>query len=91
MIKASRRSVITAILAIFANPRLACAEHPGHKATIAQERFAKMIAFAHQRAVADKNYSRKHSGKSSVAIERYVASHWHEYIEAAQAMLDVRG
>lgn len=79
--KTSRRILLTGLAGLAVAPTtVAAATMPRvHDATVAEERYARMIAAAH---APDVTCARQ--------AERYAAAHWPEYIVAARAVLDAR-
>lgn len=79
--KTSRRILLTGLagLAVAPTTVAATAMPPVHDATVAEERYARMIAAAH---APDVTCARQ--------AERYAAAHWPEYVVAARAVLDAR-
>ena len=66
------------VVAPAAVPALAVTQADNH-ATVAEERFARLIAVAHAPDVTCANQA-----------ERYADAHWPEYVVAARAVLDAR-
>jgi hypothetical protein len=80
--KPSRRILLAGLAGLAVIPTEAsafAAPQAANDATVAEERFARMIAAAH---APDINYAHQ--------AERYADAHWHEYIVAAQAVIDAR-
>jgi hypothetical protein len=78
--KTSRRTVLAAMAGLLAAPRVASAAAAADaaKETVAEERFARLIAAAH---VPDARARQ---------AERYADVHWRDYVAAARAVLSAR-
>ncbi|MCK1733073.1 hypothetical protein IVA79_03645 [Bradyrhizobium sp. 138] len=80
--RTSRRILLTGLAGLAIAPTAAVAAAP-HLATddttVAEERFARMIAAAH---APDVSCARQ--------AERYADAHWPDYVVAARAVLDAR-
>lgn len=80
--RTSRRILLTGLAGLAIAPTAAVAAAP-HLATddttVAEERFARMIAAAH---APDVSCARQ--------AERYADAHWRDYVVAARAVLDAR-
>lgn len=79
--KTSRRILLAGLAGLAVAPTAtAAAPAPGlADATVAEERFARMIAAAHAPDVA-----------CTRQAERYADAHWPDYVVAARAVLDAR-
>ncbi|QPF92254.1 hypothetical protein [Bradyrhizobium commune] len=77
----SRRILLAGMAAIAVAPAAAAVAQPTPTigATVAEERFARMIAAAHAPDVT-----------CAYQAERYADMHWQEYVSAARAVLDAR-
>ncbi|MBW7961479.1 hypothetical protein [Bradyrhizobium sp. BR 10261] len=77
----SRRILLTGLAGLAVAPTaVAAAPVPAAgNATVAEERFARMIAAAHASDVTGVEQA-----------ERYADAHWPEYVAAARAVLDAR-
>ena len=77
----SRRILLTGLAGLAVVPAaVAAAPTPAvGEATVAEERFARMIAAAHAPEVT-----------SARQAERYADAHWPDYVDAARAVLDAR-
>nr|WP_249141952.1 hypothetical protein [Bradyrhizobium diazoefficiens] len=76
----SRRILLAGMAGLAVAPGAAAAPAPAFDgATVAEERFARMIAAAHAPDVA-----------CARQAERYADMHWRDYVEAARAVLDAR-
>jgi hypothetical protein len=81
--KTSRRILLAGMAGLVAAPQAATAFGPASAAddmTVAEERFARMIAAAHAPDIACAHQA-----------ERYAEAHWQEYVAAARAVLNARG
>lgn len=79
--KTSRRTLLTAMAGLLAAPRVASAAGAAADATretVAEERFARLIAAAQ----APDTRTRQ--------AERYADAHWRDYVAAARAVLSAR-
>lgn len=79
--KTSRRTLLAAIAALLAAPRVASAAGAASdaaKETVAEQRFARLIAAAHAP-----------DGRARQA-DRYADAHWRDYVAAARAVLSAR-
>lgn len=80
--KTSRRILLAGIAGFAVMPTAMAAADPmvaPDDATVAEERFARMIAAAHAPDVTCAHQA-----------ERYADAHWQEYVVAARAVLDAR-
>jgi hypothetical protein len=79
--KTSRRILLTGLAGLAVAPTTVAATTmpPVPDVTVAEERYARMIAAAH---APDVTCARQ--------AERYAAAHWPEYVLAARAVLDAR-
>ncbi|RXG93730.1 hypothetical protein [Bradyrhizobium zhanjiangense] len=80
--KTSRRILLTGLAGLVVAPTAAVAAAPQlatDDATVAEERFARMIAAAHAPDVA-----------CARQAERYANAHWPEYVTAARAVIGAR-
>ena len=80
--KPSRRILLAGLAGLAVVPTEAsafAAPQAAEDATVAEERFARMIAAAHAPDV-----------KRAHRAERYADAHWREYIGAARAVIDAR-
>lgn len=80
--KTSRRILLAGIAGFAVTPSAMAAADPAvatDDATVAEQRFARMIAAAH---APDLSCARQ--------AERYADMHWREYVAAARAVLDAR-
>ena len=75
----SRRILLTGLAGLAVAPTTLVAAPATGNATVAEERFARMIAAAH---APDVSCARQ--------AERYADAHWPEYVVAARAVLDAR-
>ena len=78
----SRRILLAGLAGLAVAPTAApafAATQAADDATVAEERFARMIAAAHAPDVA-----------SARQAERYADAHWPEYVVAARAVLNAR-
>jgi hypothetical protein len=77
----SRRFLLTGLAGLAVAPAVAGAAppHAADEVTVAEERFARMIAAAH---AGDFTCARQ--------AECYADAHWPEYVAAARAVLDAR-
>lgn len=78
----SRRVLLAGIAGLAVVPTAASATVPvlaSADTTVAEERFARMIAAAHAPDVTCEQQA-----------ERFAAAHWQEYVAAARAVLDAR-
>ncbi|MFT4120702.1 hypothetical protein [Bradyrhizobium sp.] len=78
----SRRILLTAMAGLAVTPVAAptlAATQAVEAASVAEERFARMIAAAHAPDVS-----------CAQRAERYADMHWREYVAAARAVLDAR-
>lgn len=76
----SRRILLAGMAGLAVAPAMAAAPAPAMAdATVAEERFARMIAAAHAPDVA-----------CARQAERYADAHWPDYVVAAKAVLDAR-
>ena len=78
----SRRTLLAGLAGLAAAPAGASALGPlagAEDMTVAEERFARMIAAAHAPGIA-----------CAREIERYAEAHWRDYVGAARAVLDAR-
>ena len=81
--KTSRRTLLAGMAGLVAAPGAASALGPAPDhgdMTVAEERFARMIAAAHG---SDVSCSRQ--------AEHYAEAHWRDYVAAARAVLNARG
>lgn len=77
----SRRILLTGLAGLAIAPAaVSAAPALAGEATVAEERFARMIAAAH---APDLRCARQ--------AERYADAHWPEYVVAARAVIDARG
>ncbi|TPQ43009.1 hypothetical protein C2U70_00200 [Bradyrhizobium guangdongense] len=80
--KTSRRTMLAGMAGLVAAPQAASAFAPSAAAsgmTVAEERFARMIAAAHAPDVSCAHQA-----------ERYADAHWPDYVGAARAVLNAR-
>jgi hypothetical protein len=80
--KTSRRILLAGLTGLAVAPTAAVAAAPQpatNDATVAEERFARMIAAAH---APDASCTRR--------AERYADEHWPEYVIAARAVIEAR-
>ncbi|MGL3105875.1 hypothetical protein [Bradyrhizobium sp. BR 1432] len=80
--KTSRRILLTGLAGLVVAPTAAVATAPQlatDDATVAEERFARMIAAAHAPDLA-----------CARQAERYADAHWPEYVTAARAVIGAR-
>ncbi|RXG87403.1 hypothetical protein [Bradyrhizobium zhanjiangense] len=79
--KTSRRILLTGLAGLVVAPTAAVAapQLATDDATVAEERFARMIAAAHAPDVAGARQA-----------ERYANAHWPEYVTAARAVIGAR-
>lgn len=95
MIDTSRRAIIAGLagaLAGAAAPALAKTELDG-EITIAEEHFARMIAFWHLQGAADAKGTGPEfadSDQSCLGSDGLVEAHWRSYVGAARAVLRAR-
>ncbi|MET4802053.1 hypothetical protein [Bradyrhizobium sp. LB11.1] len=77
----SRRTLLTGLAGLAVAPSAVAAAPTSAigDATVAEERFARMIAAAHASDVA-----------CARQAERYADAHWPDYVVAARAVLDAR-
>jgi hypothetical protein len=80
--KTSRRTLLAGLAGLAATPGSASAFAPipdTADMTVAEERFARMIAAAHAPVIA-----------GAQAVERCAEAHWRDYVGAARAVLIAR-
>ena len=80
--KTSRRTLLAGLAGLAAAPSGASAFAPMPDTTdmtVAEERFARMIAAAHAPGIT-----------CAREVERYAEAHWRDYVGAARAVLDAR-
>lgn len=80
--KTSRRILLTGLAGLAVAPTAAVAAAPqlaSADTTVAEERFARMIAAAHAPDVTCARHA-----------ERFADAHWQQYVAAARAVLDAR-
>ena len=75
----SRRILLTGLAGLAVAPTVLAAAPVVGDATVAEERFARMIAAAHAPDVSCAHQA-----------ERYADAHWPDYVMAARAVLDAR-
>ena len=78
----SRRTLLAGLAGLAAAPAGASAFGPlagAEGMTVAEERFARMIAAAHAPGIT-----------CTREVERYTEAHWRNYVGAARAVLDAR-
>lgn len=79
--KTSRRTLLAAMAGLLAAPRVASAASAAAdeaRETVAEERFARLIAAAHA------------PDARARQAERYADVHWRDYVAAARAVLSAR-
>jgi hypothetical protein len=82
--KTSRRVLLAGMAGLVAAPQGPACAYPSTAdaadMTVAEERFARLIAAAHAPDIA-----------CARQAERYAETHWREYVAAARAVLGARG
>ena len=94
--KTSRRTLLAGLAGLAAAPTAAttASASPAVDAgetTVAEQSFARMIAYWHRQSMGDDSIAAGSGrGTTSRNADHYVDAHWQNYVEAARAVLNAR-